>query len=146
MMLKKQQAGVLEKLATGITRFAGGTTAFVIAVFLVLGWIGTGPFFRYSPSWQMLFTTATTVVTFLMVFLIQRSQNKDSLALQLKMNEIVAALAGASNRLVNVEDLSEAELAQLHEHYCSLAELAEKERNHRSSRSIDDTEPRPAER
>ena len=70
--------------------------------------------FRYSDTWQLVINTGTTIVTFLMVFLIQRSQNKDSLAIHLKLNEIVAALNGASNRLIDVESLSEKELAQLH--------------------------------
>src|SRR5262249_25553810 len=77
-----------------------------------------------SDTWQLVINTGTTVVTFLMVFLIQRTQNKDSLALHIKLNELVAAVRGASNRLINIEDLSEEEVRTLHRHYQELAELA----------------------
>jgi low affinity Fe/Cu permease len=84
-------------------------------------WALTGPIFHYSDTWQLVINTGTTIITFLMVFLIQRTQNKESLAMQLKINEIVAALKGASNRMISVEDLSEAELQQLHARYVALA-------------------------
>ena len=97
-----------------------------------------GPVFRYSDTWQLVINTGTTVVTFLMVFLIQRAQNKDSLAIHLKLNELVAAVPGASNHLVVVEDLSEEELDSLERHYRRLAETARKERNLRASHSVDE--------
>src|SRR5213593_5063620 len=87
----------------------GSAWAFAAAVLAILIWILTGPTFHFSDTWQLIINTATTIITFLMVFLIQRSQNKDSLVLQLKLNEVVAAIAGASNRLINVEDLTEVE-------------------------------------
>ena len=87
----------------------------------MLAWLITGPLFGFSNTWQLVINTGTTIVTFLMVFLIQRSQNKDALAVQLKLNELVAAMKGASNRLIDVEDLSEDELAALHAHYRKLA-------------------------
>jgi len=105
-------ASRVETLARQVTQFVGSTAASVTAVAFVVGWAVTGPFFGYSE---------TTIVTFLMVFLIQRSQNKDSLAVHLKLNEIVAALGGASNRLVTAEDLGEEELEVLHRHYKELA-------------------------
>ena len=86
--------------------------------------------------------TSTTIVTFLMVFLIQRTQNKDSLAVQLKLNEIVAALQGASNRLVNVEELSEEDLSTLHRHYQALAELSKTEVDVHQSHSVDEAKAR----
>src|SRR4029077_2149802 len=107
-----------------VTRFTGSTPAFTIAVGIILVWAVTGPIFHYSDTWQLVINTGTTIVTFLMVFLIQRSQNNDSRAVHLKLNEIVAALAGASSRLINVEDMSEEEIALLHKHYRKLAELA----------------------
>jgi low affinity Fe/Cu permease len=110
-----------ERLAEIATYFAGSTAASALAVGAVLGWALVGPLFGYSENWQLVINTGTTIVTFLMVFLIQRSQNKDSLAVHLKLNEIVAALGGASNRLVTAEDLPERDLAILHRHYCELA-------------------------
>jgi low affinity Fe/Cu permease len=100
----------------------GSSAAFVIAFGFVLAWAVTGPMFRFSQGWQMVINTGTTIATFLMVFLIQRAQNKESRAIQLKLNEIVAALQGASNRLVGAEELSEEELRALHERYLRLVQ------------------------
>jgi low affinity Fe/Cu permease len=88
--------------------------------------------------------TSTTIVTFLMVFLIQRSQNKDALAVQLKLNELVAAMKGASNRLIDVEDLSEHELEVLHAHYRTLANMAKREADVACSHSVEEAESRHA--
>ena len=107
-------------------------------------WAATGPLFHFGDTWQLAINTGTTIVTFLMVFLIQRSQNKDSLALQLKLNEIVAALDGASNRLVNIEDLTEAELEVLHGHYSRLATMAKRDVDLMQSHSVDEAASRHA--
>ena len=115
---------VLERLATSVTHWTGGTSAFALAVATIIIWLVTGPVFGYSDTWQLIINTGTTIVTFLMVFLIQRSQNKDSLAIHLKLNEIVAALDGASNRLIEVESLSEDELDLLRRHYHKLVTMA----------------------
>jgi len=131
-----------ERMARAISHFTGSTPAFMIAVLIVLVWALTGSLFHYSETWQLVINTGTTIVTFLMVFLIQRTQNKDSLAVQLKLNEIVAALDGASNRLVNVEDLSEDELTILHLHYQALSELSKKDFDVRQSHSVDEAETR----
>jgi low affinity Fe/Cu permease len=133
---------VFERFARGISRFAGSTAAFLIALGLIVLWLLLGPVFHYSSTWQLAVNTGTTVVTFLMVFLIQRSQNKESLAVQLKLNEVVAALQGASNRLVNVEDLEEGDLEVLHSHYRSLAEMAKREGDIRQSHSLDEADQR----
>jgi low affinity Fe/Cu permease len=133
---------LFERFAQGISRFTGSTKAFLIALAVVIVWGITGPLFDFSNTWQLVINTGTTIVTFLMVFLIQRAQNKESLAVQLKLNELVAALSGASNRLVNVEDLSEEELEILHEHYRTLAEMAKRERNLRDSHSVDEAQGR----
>jgi low affinity Fe/Cu permease len=114
----------LERLATSVTHWTGGTTAFALAVATIIIWLVTGPIFGYSDTWQLIINTGTTIVTFLMVFLIQRTQNKDSLAIHLKLNEIVAALDGASNRLIEVESLSEDELNLLRRHYHKLVTMA----------------------
>ena len=108
-----------ERISTAVTRWTGSTPAFALAVLTILVWGVTGPFFGYSDTWQLVINTGTTIVTFLMVFLIQRSQNKDSHAVQLKLNELVAAVDGASNRLIDVEDLSEHEVELLHGTTCS---------------------------
>jgi low affinity Fe/Cu permease len=132
----------LEALARTITRFTGSTMGFALALGTIVVWGVTGPLFLFSDTWQLVINTGTTIVTFLMVFLIQRSQNKDSLALQLKLNEIVAALDGASNRLVNIEDLTEAELDVLHHHYIRLATMAKRDVDLMQSHSVDEAAAR----
>src|SRR3954471_18915188 len=129
-----------ENLSKVITQFTGSTTAFGLALGVVIVWILLGPVFRFSDTWQLVINTGTTVVTFLMVFLIQRAQNKDSLAIQLKLNELVAAMPGASNRLIDVEDLSEAELMKLHAFYGRLAEIAKHEADILRSHSIEEAD------
>ena len=131
-----------EQFAGTMTAFAGSTTAFGLAVATIVVWAVTGPVFGYSDTWQLVINTGTTVVTFLMVFLIQRTQNKDALAIQLKLNEIVAAIDGASNRLINVEDLTEGELQILSEHYHRLAEMAKNERQIGVSHSVEEARAR----
>jgi low affinity Fe/Cu permease len=128
----------LERFARWATAWTGSSLAFAMAVGVILVWLITGPFFHFSDTWQLVINTGTTIVTFLMVFLIQRAQNKESLAIELKLNEIVAALEGASNRLINVEDLSEAEVCALHLHYAKLAELTKCERELMQSHSIEE--------
>ena len=114
----------LERLSYQATKATGTSMAFTVAVAAVLLWLLTGPIFNFSDTWQLVINTGTTIVTFLMVFLIQRAQNKDALAIHLKLNEIVAAMEGASNRLIDVEDLSEAEIDALRRYYRKLIELA----------------------
>jgi low affinity Fe/Cu permease len=127
-----------ERFAYRMTLWSGSTWAFVLATAAILAWGITGPIFSFSDTWQLVINTATTIVTFLMVFLIQRSQNKESLAIQLKLNEIVAALEGASNRLINVEDLNEPEVQALHGHYQALVELARKDSALTGSHSVEE--------
>lgn len=126
-----------EEFSTAVTRWTGSSTAFGIACAIVVTWLLAGPFFHFSDTWQLVINTGTTIVTFLMVFLIQRSQNKDAVALHLKLNEIVAAVQGASNRLINVEDLSENEVRLLHQHYGRLAELSRENGSLTESHSIE---------
>jgi low affinity Fe/Cu permease len=113
-----------------------------VALGVILVWAATGPIFGYSDTWQLVINTGTTIVTFLMVFLIQRSQNKDAKAVSLKLNEIVAAIEGASNRLIDVEDLSEKELDTLHRHYRKLARMAKRDDHITKSHSIEEAEAR----
>jgi low affinity Fe/Cu permease len=129
-----------EAFATRTTQVAGSTGAFIVAVLVVLIWIATGPIFHYSNTWQLVINTGTTIITFLMVFLIQKSQNKDALAIQLKLNELVAAHELASNRLVSVEDMTEDELRVLQKYYSKLAVLAKKEETLQQSHSIEEAQ------
>jgi low affinity Fe/Cu permease len=131
-----------ESLSWGVTQWSGSTTAFACALGVVVLWAVVGPFFQYSNTWQLVINTGTTIVTFLMVFLIQRSQNKDSLALHLKMNELVAAIEGASNRLIDVEALSEQDLRTLHQHFVELARLSREEQNTTQSHSVEEASHR----
>jgi low affinity Fe/Cu permease len=108
-----------------------------VAAAVIVVWLLTGPAFHFSDTWQLIINTGTTIVTFLMVFLIQRTQNKETAAIQLKLNELVAAVKGASNRLIDLEDWTEDELKNLHEHYQRLAELAREERDTHRSLSVD---------
>jgi low affinity Fe/Cu permease len=130
------------RFATWISEKAGSTWAFTIALLVVVVWGCTGPLFHYSDTWQLVINTSTTIVTFLMVFLIQRAQNKGELAVQLKLNELVAAVDAANNRLISVEDLSEDELEVLHKHYRKLALMAENERPVEESHSVQEAEMR----
>jgi low affinity Fe/Cu permease len=110
---KKGFKAWFERAAASITKATGSSTAFLIAVAVILIWAVTGPIFRYSDTWQLVINTGTTIITFLMVFIIQQSQNKDSLAIQLKLNELIACEERASNRLIDVEDLTQEELEVL---------------------------------
>jgi low affinity Fe/Cu permease len=134
----------LESFAHQVTAWAGSSWAFGLAVGILVIWALTGPLFGFSDTWQLVINTGTTIVTFLMVFLIQRFQNKDALAIHLKLNELVAALEGASNRLINVEDLTEAEVQTLHRHYRLLAAIAKREDVLTHSHSIEEAERRHA--
>jgi low affinity Fe/Cu permease len=124
---------LMDRVEDGFELFAGRASsltgsfwAFGLAVFVVAAWAATGPLFDYSEDWQLVINTGTTIVTFLMVFLIQHSQNKETRALQLKLNELIAAMGGASNRLIDVEDLTDREIDYLYRRYQHLAGTAEK--------------------
>jgi low affinity Fe/Cu permease len=135
-------ARILENLSIRVTEWAGSSLAFGIAAGVILVWAVTGPVFHFSDTWQLVINTGTTIVTFLMVFLIQRAQNKDSRAMQLKLNEIVAAVEGASNRLINVEDLSEEEIRVLARHYAEIAKICARRSNLLESHSIEEARER----
>lgn len=133
---------LLERFSRKATEATGTSAAFIIALLIIIVWLISGPFFQFSDTWQLVINTGTTIVTFLMVFLIQRSQNKDALAIHLKLNEIVAALEGASNRLVDVEDLTEDEIKTLHEHYQKLVTMAKNDFKLTQSHSVEEAEAR----
>lgn len=127
-----------EKIAAAITRSTGSPLSFIIAFLLILIWGISGPLFNFSDTWQLVINTSTTIITFLMVFIIQQTQNKDSMAIQLKLNELIASEERASNRLIDIEDLSQEELDVLKKFYIQLSLLAKKENNLHSSHSIDE--------
>jgi low affinity Fe/Cu permease len=140
---KKSRLGeLLEKFSRLATQATGTSAAFILALTIIVVWGITGPLFHFSDTWQLVINTGTTIVTFLMVFLIQRSQNKDALAIHLKLNEIVAALEGASNRLIDVEDLTEEEIKLLHDHYQKLVVMAKKDMKLTTSHSVEEAQAR----
>ncbi len=136
--MQQTKTNFIENFASRVTRAAGSSSAFICAFLIILAWIIAGPFFHYSEVWQLVINTGTTIITFLMVFLIQKSQNKDSLAIQLKLNELVAAHEFASNRLVNVENMTEEELKVIQKYYKRLSDTTKKEESLRVSHSIDE--------
>ncbi|UEG52085.1 low affinity iron permease family protein [Mucilaginibacter daejeonensis] len=138
--MSKKDEGIFERFANWATAATGSSAAFILAAIVVVVWAVTGPVFKYSETWQLVINTGTTIITFLMVFLIQKAQNKDSRAVHLKLNELIAAMEGASNRMVNIEDLSEKELEQIHEFYVRLSHLAKKEDNLGCTHTIDAAE------
>ena len=135
--VEENKTPFFERMSNKITHFTGSSHAFMVAVVIILVWAVTGPLFNYSSTWQLIINTGTTIITFLMVFIIQKSQNKESKAIQLKLNELVASAKGASNRLVNIEDLDEMELDQLHALYNKLTEMHQDWNQKRSSESIE---------
>ena len=132
--------GFFERFAEWATKATGSSVAFLMAAGIIVVWGVTGPIFDFSETWQLVINTGTTIITFLMVFLIQKTQNKDSKAIHLKLNELIGANPGCSNRMVDIEDLTEAELDQLHKFYAKLAELAKKDSDIHMSHSIDAAE------
>src|SRR5689334_18621079 len=130
--------GFFERFANKVTQTTGSTAAFMTALGLIIIWAVSGPFFHFSENWQLVINTGTTIITFLMVFLIQKSQNKDSLAIQLKLNELVAAHEFASNRLVNVENMTEDELKVIKKYYAYLSTITKQEESLQQSHSIDE--------
>jgi low affinity Fe/Cu permease len=128
-----------EKISSYITKQAGRPVTSIASIVLVLVWAATGPLFGYSENWQLIINTSTTIITFLMVFVIQTSANKDTIAVQIKLNELIASSKFASNRLIDVEDLTAAELELLKNFYVKLSKLAEKEKNLFASHSIDES-------
>ena len=135
--MEKKKDSFFESMSTKITYWTGSSAAFGTAFAVIIIWGITGPIFKYSDTWQLVINTGTTIITFLMVFLIQKSQNKDSKAIQLKLNELIAASRHASNRMVDIEDLSEAELDVLHKYYQRLSDISEEDEDIHNSHSID---------
>jgi low affinity Fe/Cu permease len=117
-------SGWFTKFAKATAREAGHPRTFGLAVLVVLVWACTGPLFQFSDTWQLVINTGTTIVTFLMVFLIQNTQNRDSVAMQIKLDELLRALRGAETAMADLEELTEEELDAFKAHYAALAEAA----------------------
>jgi len=139
---KRSGGSALERFSEAVTRRAGSSPAFGAAAGVIVVWAALGPLFGFSDTWQLVINTGTTIVTFLMVFLIQRTQNKDALAIHIKLNELVAAVNGASNSVVDIEALSEGDLQTLERHYAELARLARADADPTKSHSIEDARSR----
>jgi low affinity Fe/Cu permease len=132
-----RQPSFFELLSSRVSKATGSTGAFIIALAVIFIWGVTGPIFQFSDTWQLVINTGTTIVTFLMVFLIQRSQNKDFIAMHLKLNELIVAQNLANNRLVSVEEISEDDLKVIQDFYKHLAHLAQKDISIEESHSLD---------
>lgn len=131
---------LFQKMSNKVTKATGSPLAFIIAATTIIVWGITGPIFRFSDTWQLVINTGTTIITFLMVFIIQQSANKETAAIQLKLNELIACHERASNRLVSIEDLTEEELQRVKDFYIKISELAEKENDVSSSHSLNEAE------
>lgn len=127
-----------ERFSAKVTKATGKPIAFILALLVIIGWAVTGPIFNYSDTWQLVINTGTTIITFLMVFVIQQSQNKDTIAIQLKLNELIAASSTASNRLIDVEEINAEDLETLKKFYIKLSALAKKENDIHKTHSIDE--------
>lgn len=137
---KLKTAQLFDKIAGAITKATGKPLASILAVCIIIIWALTGPIFGFSDTWQLVINTGTTIITFLMVFVIQQTQNKDTLAIHLKLNELIASEEKASNRLVDVENLTEEELEIIKKFYAKLSKLAQKENDLHSSHSLDEAD------
>lgn len=142
-MKKKNKSGVgkfFNRFSNFVTKVTGKPIAFIMAAFIILIWGITGPIFQFSDTWQLVINTGTTIITFLMVFVIQHSQNKDTVAIQLKLNELIAANCDASNRMIAIEDLTDEELETIKKYYTHLSRLAKKENNVFATHSLDEAQ------
>jgi low affinity Fe/Cu permease len=133
-------ARLFNKISSKLTHAAGSAPACIGAFLLILGWGLTGPIFHFSDTWQLVINTGTTIITFLMVFIIQQTQNKDTTAIHMKLNELIASQEKASNRLLDIEDLTEEELTVIKKFYTKLSDLAEKEGGLHTSHSLEEAD------
>lgn len=137
---KLKYARLFNRIAGSITKATGSPIASITAVLIIIIWAFTGPIFGFSDTWQLVINTGTTIITFLMVFVIQQTQNKDTLALHLKLNELIACEEKASNRLIDIEGLTEEELEIFKKFYTKLSKLAQKANDLHSSHSLDEAD------
>ncbi len=130
------------KFSNWIAKFTGSPAAFIMAVMGIITWGVTGPLFHYADTWQLVINTSTSVITFLMVFVIQQSQNRETAAIQIKLNELIAANKNASNRVVGIENLSEMELESMKDFYDKMAEIVRANKELFTIQSVDKPDPR----
>jgi low affinity Fe/Cu permease len=128
MKSQKKSLNAFEDFSSSVASFTGSSGAFIGAFAVIIIWAITGPIFHFSVTWQLVINTCTSITTFLMVFIIQRDQNKDTMAIQLKLNELIAATKAASNKVLNIEDLTEDELKVLKKFYMQLGEISKKDK------------------
>ena len=129
MARKRKQSSYawFTRIAKAAARAAGRPVTFMVAVAIILLWAATGPVFHFSDTWQLIINTSTTIITFLMVFLIQNTQNRDTEALQIKLDELIRAMGNAQNALLDLEELEDEELDEIRKDYLELAEKARQE-------------------
>lgn len=135
MASRKKSGSWFSRFSQFSSRLAGTPVAFGFAVLIILIWIVSGPLFGYSDTWQLIINTSTTIITFLMVFLIQSTQNRDSEALQIKIDELIRAIAGADNSLINLEEMEPEELDRIRDRFMKLAGQATDELKERENES-----------
>ena len=133
-------ARLFDKISGKLTHTAGSPLASILAFLIIIGWALCGPLFGFSDTWQLVINTSTTIITFLMVFIIQQTQNKDTTAIHLKLNELIARHEKASNRLIDIESLTEEELMVIKQFYTKLSDLAKKQKDLHSSHSLDEAD------
>lgn len=140
MKKKKPSAGIgsFNRFSHWVTKATGNPKAFLIAILIVVVWAICGPFFHYSEVWQLVINTGTTIITFLMMFVIQQSQNRDTMALHLKLNELIASNKDTSNRLIASEDLTEEELEVIKQYYKTISDIAVKKNSLFTTHSLDE--------
>lgn len=140
--MKTKTPGLIKRkfkqFSTWVTKATGTSTAFLIAFLVIIIWACTGPFFNYSETWQLIINTGTTIVTFLMIFVIQQSQNRDTTAIHLKLNELIAANELTSNRLVASEDLTDEELEVIKKYYKKISDLSKNKQTLFATHSLDE--------
>lgn len=138
-MEAKKSIIFFERFSASIVKLTGSWVSFIFAALTIIIWAITGPYFHYSNTWQLVINTGTTIITFLMVFVIQHAQNKDTMAVQLKLDELIAATKGASNKVLNIEDLTDEQLKMLKHFYSQLSEISAKDKDPGKHHSIDET-------
>ena len=142
---KKSALGLFfNRFSNSVTKVTGRPMAFILATLIIIVWAVTGPIFHFSDTWQLVINTGTTIITFLMVFVIQHSQNKDTVAIQLKLNELIAASCDASNRLIAIEELTDDELEVIKKYYTHLSQAAKNESNIFATHSLDEAKQNAA--
>jgi low affinity Fe/Cu permease len=140
-MEQKKSGGTFTHFAKWAARMSGHPVTFILAGASVVAWTITGPLFNWSDTWQLIINTATNIITFLMVFIIQNSQNRDTQALQIKLDELIRSIGGAHNTLLNLEELDEKELDRIQKNYEKIAERAKSKRE-KGKKDTDGTEPK----